>query len=105
MSNITWNNFLKNKMATNRWRSRYTFESFKKAYSGNDVVREWLTQNANTQPNLTFVNSLVKTYVNEFGRVAGDIPHLLVSLSREYNIEVPVVANILTKEYWEAKLA
>ncbi|MFS1429975.1 hypothetical protein LMH73_023400 [Vibrio splendidus] len=103
--NITWNNFTKRNMANNRYRSRYTFESYKKAYSGSDDLRAWLEENANTAPDLKFVNSLVKTYIKEFGRVIGDIPHLLVLLSRQYNIEVPTVPGILTNQYWEDKLS
>lgn len=102
MSNVTYNKFMKDKYENCKYKSIYgSFEKFKQSRSL--YFNEWLEENRNTKPDLKFVNSLARTYINEFGRKASEIPFILCSLERQYSIEVPHIAGILTKEFWIEK--
>jgi hypothetical protein len=46
---------------------------------------------------------LVFVYIKYGKRKLTDIPAIIVSISRTYNIEIPAVYGILTNDYWQKK--
>lgn len=67
-------------------------------------LESWLKENQNTSPSLSFVNSIVKTFMKERNAKTSHIPHILSSPAREYGIQLPVVEGITTEKYWEDKM-
>lgn len=73
----------------------------RKQYVGNAGFTDWLKENSNHVMTELETQSLADTYLEFGGREAGTIPNVLRSIDREYNIQMPDVYNIATKEYWE----
>lgn len=104
MKNITYINFLKAQYEKNNYKHLYaSFENFKKS-SLSFGFQDWLLANSNTKPDLRFLTSVAKTYIRYGCREASDIPMLLASLQRQYDIEVPVIEGVMTKDFWIKKL-
>jgi hypothetical protein len=46
---------------------------------------------------------VAKVFIKYGKRSPNTIPTLLVAICRQYDIELPVVANILTQDYWQQR--
>lgn len=80
-----------------------SFEKFREQYIAGRDFTPWLETLRDREISLGLTNNIVKTYL-EFGRrTPEEIPSVLASISRTYNVEIPVVDGILTREYWEEK--
>jgi hypothetical protein len=73
----------------------------RKQYVGNYDFTDWLKENKNHVMTELETKSLVDTYVEYGNRTYEDIPNVLRSIYRQYDIELPAVEGIATKEYWE----
>lgn len=78
-------------------------EAFRKFYLTTQGLAPYLETLRGTTPSLGLTNNLVKTYIEECKRTPEEIPSLLASLSRTYEIEIPAEEGILTGEYWQQK--
>lgn len=76
---------------------------FKELYIANSGLTPWLETLRDHTPSLGLLNSMVRTYIIDCDRVPGEIPSILASISRTYDVELPLVEGILTEEYWQKK--
>jgi len=81
-----------------------TQKEFKESYIGTYGFSEWLESIKDSKPSTQFVNSIAKTYHKHANRTAVEMPMILSSIQRQYNIELPAVYGILSAEYWEQRL-
>lgn len=78
-----------------------SFSDFRKArLSSPTLFSKWLELNASSEPSLTWVKELVKTYVELASWQIKDIPRLLSIIEKHYKIILPNVDGIRTVEYW-----
>jgi hypothetical protein len=65
---------------------------------------EWLESIKHVTLTVKQVRSIALTYINLGEREIRDIPSILASISRIYDVEIPACAGIMTPSYWEAAL-
>lgn len=78
------------------------FENYLEHYLGNTGLSEWLEELRNTELDEFWTEHVAYIFVLHGKRVPSEIPSILASISREYNVELPVVEGILTKPFWES---
>ncbi len=75
-------------------------ENYLAAYVRQYGAGEWLEALRGVQLDVEASIEVVSYYVEHANRGAEDIPRILGSLERQYDIAVPVEEGILTPEYW-----
>ncbi|EJL6679605.1 hypothetical protein NMS42_002280 [Vibrio cholerae] len=103
---ITYNHFLKNAYNSCKYKSEYTFKEFVLSRNNDpEFFREWLNANRGSNPDLKFVNSIVKTFINYRHSKPRAMGYILADLQRNWQIQMPLVEGVLTSEYWLNKLS
>ncbi|WP_138438013.1 hypothetical protein [Marinobacter shengliensis] len=78
-----------------------SFEKYRTHYIATKGIGDWLESLRGQSLSRQFVDSsLSRVFIFECNRAPSEIPGILVSLARQYEIDLPVVEGILTKEYW-----
>lgn len=77
-----------------------SLEAFRSMYAASNGLSEWFDSLRGQSISLGLTNNIAKTFILESRRIPEEIPSLLSSLSRQYDIELPVVEGILTRDYW-----
>lgn len=62
---------------------------------------DWLESLRDCELTESFTERLAHTFVHYANRLPSEIPSVLVSIARQYNVELPVVEGILTAKFWE----
>lgn len=76
---------------------------YKRDYPLVNGFSEWLDTLRNSEPSLQMTISIARTFIHHGKESPCMIPDVLASISRQYNIKLPVVYGILTTKYWQAK--
>ncbi|WP_415913338.1 hypothetical protein [Neptuniibacter sp. QD37_11] len=64
---------------------------------------DWLETLRNSEPSLQFIISLAKTFITIGKRSPSEMNTILSSISRQYDVEIPLEEGILTAAYWVEK--
>jgi len=100
----TYNNFIAELYADKPNYYHASLKEFKQNYIDCYGFQEWLESLRDSEPSKQFVNSIAKTFANHGKRTPAEIPMILASIQRQYNIELPAEHGILSAEYWEKRL-
>lgn len=76
---------------------------FKTMYLANQGLHPWLETMRGHEISNGLVNNIVKTYIQEMNRTPSEMPAFLATISRDFDVELPVVEGILNADYWEKK--
>jgi hypothetical protein len=77
---------------------------FKANYIRSHGISDWLETLRDKTLTIKEMISVARTFVSVSKRKASELPMLLASITRQYNVELPVEHGILTPEYWEPKV-
>lgn len=100
----TFNSFLRDKFNSGKnWHHYSGFKRWKVNYYRMEGFTEWLENSRGATPSLGMVNSIARTFVQDGSRMPYEIPAILTDLERQYQIKVPVISGILSREYWIEK--
>ena len=69
-------------------------------YIANHGFGEWLESLRGQSLSLPFTIRLAKIFLVHGGRSPDTLHMVLASISRQYDVELPVVGGILTADYW-----
>ena len=108
---ITFNTFVKNDyiarcenaMALAIYQRNGGFRAFKRQYIKCNGVAEYLAHIRGAELTTIQTYHLARMFYSLGNRTPMDIPHLLSAVVRQYDITLPAVCGILTKEYWQAR--
>lgn len=78
-------------------------EKFKEMYIANKGLSPWFETMRDKEISMGLLNSIVRTYIQELNRTPEEMPGFLATISRDYNVELPVVEGILNADYWQEK--
>jgi hypothetical protein len=103
---ITYNAFIKSQYDEKQNLKKYygSLEKFKKNYIRAHGLSDWLESLRDKTLTIKEMISVARTFVSISKRKASELPMLLASITRQYNVELPVAYGILTPEYWEPKV-
>jgi len=76
------------------------FEKFARYYTASRGFSEWLNSLHGTSLTEWQTQDVATAYAKHARRQPHEIPAILASLHRQYNIDLPVVEGILTAQYW-----
>jgi hypothetical protein len=102
----TFRNFVKSKFDSRPRLKEYygSFDRYFKHYCDNNGLSDYLETLRGTTLPLAITNSLAKVYVEQCRRYPSEIHSILVSLARQYDVELPFIEGILTADYWIEKV-
>ena len=108
---ITYNKFIKllfeqrceNKKVAEIYANDGGFKKFKASYIKYNGFAEYLVHIQRNKLNAIQVYHLAKAFCVYGKRSPTTLPYLLSSCEREFQLEMPVVYGILSKEYWLAR--
>lgn len=80
-----------------------SLDNFKRLFIANEGFTPWLETLRGKSISLGLTNSIAKLYFEECKRYSNEIPSILASISRQYDVELPVVEGVLNGNYWKAK--
>ena len=79
------------------------FEQFLPHYVSMHGFSVWLETYRDQSPSIALIDSMIENYFTYGDITASEVPTLLASIARQYNMELPAVAGILTSDYWVQK--
>jgi hypothetical protein len=108
---ITYNAFIQsqyneaceNKVVKNIYRKAGGFKAFKRNYIKCYGFADYLISIRGVELTAIQTYHIAKMFIVYGKRSASTLPMVLASVSRQYDIEVPAVYGILSKEYWLAR--
>jgi hypothetical protein len=108
---ITYNAFIQsqyneaceNKVIKNIYRKAGGFKAFKRNYIKCYGFAEYLVSIRGAELSAIQTYHIAKMFIVYGKRSASTLPMVLVSVSRQYDIEYPTVPGILSKNYWQSR--
>lgn len=94
---ISYYDWVYQKYSKNPYKHKMHFQTYLDRYKKTNGFSDWLESLKGIQLTENQAQDIAKTY----NRSEKDTPAIFACLSRQYNIELPLVEGILTAEYWQ----
>lgn len=78
-----------------------SYKTYREHYTNNHGLTPWLETLRNTELNEFWTHHVARMFVIYANRQPSELPSILASIARQYNVELPCIEGILTPAYWE----